>query len=860
MATRLGYLLENQILVDVTLMCNTHTLKVHKVVLASCSPYFEGVLQKQLGTHPLIVLKDMKFSVLRSLIEFMYCGETSIAEDNLPALLDAAKFFEVKGLASMSRDAMSQPTSTTTTGNTVSTSKTNTTPNTSTSASTLSSNEHTASSNTSITGSLAIASSFSRGRGKITGRGRRSSFINSDPATTLLASANDPASILLSLSGSKPTSTGTGGLLTTKMKMSPGGGGGGRFAGAATAHSGKPNANTFLSNGSLGGGESVAHTEPRRRGRRKLNETLFDKSGPATSSLAHSIEKSPLLASLLATEQAKQKGTATLITDPRYAEMLKKVPGAGGGGGGAGSSQDQQQQQGGSSLFYTQNGSGDLVTLDGTDQTTYLTVLGGSGEEGEGGEVTEAVVMQDGTICTAEGNHIAVDAKFVQSPHPPPPQSTTSPSPSSSLLLTPPPSCSSSSCQLPIKTAVMASLKQETPPTTDPDAVVLYEMNEESNSLDKYVISSEEVRALRLLNQLVKQNNMSKGDISNMIMSNDESSNTQIAEIDLMLGGGRGKCKSLIRKILEMGNGLKGTLEKVVANKIPPGNNNNNSMCSSGGEERIGDDNTNSNCSTSVQDAGSDGFLLTHEDNNQSVNTQQISTDEFLIENTNGGVLIENENGVLIENGDGVLIENGDGVLLENNSDGVLLENNGGGVLLENSHGEVDERRKVREINVEMAFKAMMGEVEDNYVTSVDADKVDDEFKLHNEEDSHSSSHSFSSSQHKIILSNVLMNSGEEMNILAHMDAEEHKDLELLDDDCSQEEYLKSTPYSVEEFITHNKRKSTDEDHTGVKKQKYDDFNHHNQNHDYNHDTSNIMNATVKIDLDGLNDCNSQET
>lgn len=41
MATRLGYLLENQILVDVTLMCNTHTLKVHKVVLASCSPYFE---------------------------------------------------------------------------------------------------------------------------------------------------------------------------------------------------------------------------------------------------------------------------------------------------------------------------------------------------------------------------------------------------------------------------------------------------------------------------------------------------------------------------------------------------------------------------------------------------------------------------------------------------------------------------------------------------------------------------------------------------------------------------------------------------------------------------------------------------
>ena len=41
LATRLGYLLEHQSLVDVTLMFNTHTLKVHRAVLAACSPYFE---------------------------------------------------------------------------------------------------------------------------------------------------------------------------------------------------------------------------------------------------------------------------------------------------------------------------------------------------------------------------------------------------------------------------------------------------------------------------------------------------------------------------------------------------------------------------------------------------------------------------------------------------------------------------------------------------------------------------------------------------------------------------------------------------------------------------------------------------
>lgn len=41
LATRLGQLLEHQTLVDVTLMCNTHTLRVHRAVLAASSPYFE---------------------------------------------------------------------------------------------------------------------------------------------------------------------------------------------------------------------------------------------------------------------------------------------------------------------------------------------------------------------------------------------------------------------------------------------------------------------------------------------------------------------------------------------------------------------------------------------------------------------------------------------------------------------------------------------------------------------------------------------------------------------------------------------------------------------------------------------------
>ncbi|XP_025423180.1 uncharacterized protein LOC112692659 isoform X2 [Sipha flava] len=104
LVARLGYLLERQKLVDVTLMCNTHSLKVHRSVLAACSPYFE----RELGNHPMIVLKDMKFSVLKSLIEFMYCGETNVTEDNLHALVEAAKFFEVKGLSSLAHESLQE--------------------------------------------------------------------------------------------------------------------------------------------------------------------------------------------------------------------------------------------------------------------------------------------------------------------------------------------------------------------------------------------------------------------------------------------------------------------------------------------------------------------------------------------------------------------------------------------------------------------------------------------------------------------------------------------------------------------------------------------------------------------------------
>ncbi|XP_066590363.1 uncharacterized protein [Prorops nasuta] len=96
---RFSELLARQALVDVTLVCEEQKLCVHKLVLASNSIYFEEILEQDLGQEPVILLKDLNFEILKAMVEFMYCGETTISHHHLQSLLTAAKDFKVKELA-----------------------------------------------------------------------------------------------------------------------------------------------------------------------------------------------------------------------------------------------------------------------------------------------------------------------------------------------------------------------------------------------------------------------------------------------------------------------------------------------------------------------------------------------------------------------------------------------------------------------------------------------------------------------------------------------------------------------------------------------------------------------------------------
>lgn len=63
--------------------------------------HIKEILQQDLGQEPIIFLKDLNFEILKAMVEFMYCGETTIPHQLLSPLLVATKTFKVKELTTV---------------------------------------------------------------------------------------------------------------------------------------------------------------------------------------------------------------------------------------------------------------------------------------------------------------------------------------------------------------------------------------------------------------------------------------------------------------------------------------------------------------------------------------------------------------------------------------------------------------------------------------------------------------------------------------------------------------------------------------------------------------------------------------
>ena len=87
---------------DVTLACeDDRQINAHKIILSSCSSFFERILLKKSHKNPIIYFKGICFKDLELIMRFIYLGEAEVGEENLQRFLDSAKELEIKGLDQM---------------------------------------------------------------------------------------------------------------------------------------------------------------------------------------------------------------------------------------------------------------------------------------------------------------------------------------------------------------------------------------------------------------------------------------------------------------------------------------------------------------------------------------------------------------------------------------------------------------------------------------------------------------------------------------------------------------------------------------------------------------------------------------
>ena len=82
---------------DVTIVCKDNKkLKCHKFLLCEYSQIFKGILSGVEIDNPTIIIRDASYKNLKSLLEFLYTGETTIMYNDFNDLNKIAKDFQMK--------------------------------------------------------------------------------------------------------------------------------------------------------------------------------------------------------------------------------------------------------------------------------------------------------------------------------------------------------------------------------------------------------------------------------------------------------------------------------------------------------------------------------------------------------------------------------------------------------------------------------------------------------------------------------------------------------------------------------------------------------------------------------------------
>lgn len=108
-STQFEKLREEDDLVDITFACEGRKLTAHKLVLFACSPFFKELLKKNPSPHPVFFMNDVKYDVLKAILEYMYLGEVHITNENLKDFIKTAEGLQIRGLSKENNTDLPMP-------------------------------------------------------------------------------------------------------------------------------------------------------------------------------------------------------------------------------------------------------------------------------------------------------------------------------------------------------------------------------------------------------------------------------------------------------------------------------------------------------------------------------------------------------------------------------------------------------------------------------------------------------------------------------------------------------------------------------------------------------------------------------
>ena len=90
---------KDQHLADVTLVTDDgQHLQAHKIILSAGSHFFDSVFTKSNHSNMLVYLKGISSGHLEQVIDFIYKGEVSIAQEEINIFIETGKELQIKGL------------------------------------------------------------------------------------------------------------------------------------------------------------------------------------------------------------------------------------------------------------------------------------------------------------------------------------------------------------------------------------------------------------------------------------------------------------------------------------------------------------------------------------------------------------------------------------------------------------------------------------------------------------------------------------------------------------------------------------------------------------------------------------------